>query len=445
MGNAQRMIARHGTRLRYCHPWKQALVWDTQRWAIDDTAEVERMAKETAQAIALEAYGQSGQQFKELTKWASVSQSRERISAMTSLAMSELSIPILPAEMDCNPWALNCANGTLDLRAGNLREHDPSDMITQLCPTEFDPRANCPLWLATLAKFLVKPELIAFFNRLVGYMITGVIQDQILALAHGRGANGKSTILGTLQNVLGFDYSMKCAPDLLMSKRGESHPTDKTDLFRKRFVVAIETESGRRLNETIAKELTGGDRIRARRMRENFWEFTPTHKIIVATNHRPSVQSGSSATWRRIKLIPFGVAVSGLDDDKKMPEKLRAEYPGILTWCVQGCLDWQRRGLDPPQEVIQATQEYESAEDRIGRFIEAWVDNDPAQDRSKDVQARELYTWYANWAKEGNEDVMSETLFGESMSELGFKKYKRTGRIYYRGLSLRLVVNTSNP
>jgi putative DNA primase/helicase len=443
MGNAQRMVARHGARLRYCHLWKKAFVWDTRRWAIDDTAEVERMAKETAQAIALEAYGQSGQQFKELTKWASVSQSRERISAMSSLAMSELSIPILPAEMDRNPWLLSCANGTLDLRAGSLREHDPSDLITQLCPTEFDHRASCPLWSATLTKFLVSDELIGFFGRLVGYMMTGVIRDHVLPIAWGKGSNGKSTILGTLLEVFGPDYAMKAAPDMLMAKYGNPHPTDRADLFRKRFVVAIESESGRRLNETMVKELTGGDRVRARRMREDFWEFDPTHKLIMATNHKPVVRGGDHGIWRRLKLIPFAVSIPDDQADKAMAEKLRAEYPGILAWCVRGCREWQKHGLSPPPEVAMATQEYKVAQDRLREFLDTWVDWKPAQDKREDVQARELYSWYVNWAKEGNEDVMSETLFGESMSERGYQKYERRGRMYYRGLSLRLTTDAS--
>jgi putative DNA primase/helicase len=443
MGNAQRMVARHGARLRYCHPWKQALVWDTRRWAIDDTAEVERMAKETAQAIALEAMGRSQQEFKEITKWATVSQSRERISAMISLATSELSIPILPAEMDQDPWLLNCANGTLDLRGGTLREHDPTDLITQLCPTEFDRYADCPLWIATLTKFLVKPELIAFFNRLVGYMISGVIRDHILPIAYGKGSNGKSTILGTLLEVLGPDYAMKAAPDMLMAKYGNSHPTDRADLFRKRFVVAIESESGRRLNETLVKELTGGDRIRARRMREDFWEFNPTHKMIMATNHKPVVRGGDHGIWRRLKLVPFAVAIADDQADKKMGEKLRSEHAGILAWCVRGCLEWQKCGLDPPGDVTQATQDYRGAQDRLGEFLDTWVDCNPVQNKQEDVQARELYCWYVNWGKEGNEDVMSETLFSEAMSERGFYFYRVRGRKYYRGLSLRLTTNQS--
>jgi putative DNA primase/helicase len=209
-------------------------------------------------------------------------------------------------------------------------------------------------------------------------------------------------------------------------------------LFRKRLVVAIETKSGRRLDETITKELTGGDRIRARRMRENPWEFAPSHKIILATNHKPLVHTGGSGTWRRLMLLSFSATVTAAEADREMPEKLRAEYPGILAWCVSGCRAWQRQGLAPPKGVLEKTQEYKETQDRLGRFLSDWVDQNMNQSEDEDVQARTLYAWYVQWCKEGNEECMSETMFGETMHELGYEKYKDKC-MYYRGLSIRLI------
>ena len=213
---------------------------------------------------------------------------------------------------------------------------------------------------------------------------------------------------------------MKSPPDLLMSKRNESHPTERADLFRKRLVVAIETESGRRLNETLAKELTGGDRIRARRMREDFWEFEPSHKIVLATNHKPAINGTDKGIWRRIQMIPFEVEMSDKKAVLDMPDKLRAEYAGILAWCVRGTMAWQSCGLKPPESVGAATRQYKLEEDRLGAFL------DECTERGDDfkVQARHLYERYCDYMQHDKDKLISETAFSSRMFELGFEKEK---------------------
>jgi putative DNA primase/helicase len=367
--------------------------------------------------------------------WWMKSEGKARMDGMITMALSQEGIPVLPDEMDQDGWLFNCLNGTLDLRTGQLREHRSEDLITQLCPLAYDPAAQCPLWESTLELFLPELDLIAYLQRIVGCAMVGLVRDHILPIAYGTGANGKSTIVGALIDVFGPDYAMKCAPDLLMAKYRDQHPTERTDLFRKRLVVAIETESGRRLNETMVKELTGGDRIRARRMREDFWEFVPTHTIVMATNHKPLVRGADHGIWRRLKLIPFRVTMSDEQADKEMPEKLRAEFPGILTWCVRGCLQWQQTGLDTPTAVSEATDEYQSAEDRVGAFLEEKTRFDPKQSPDHDAQVRALFQAYSEWAKAGNEFVMSEKALSGALEERGFKKYKND-RMYFRGLRL---------
>ena len=427
LGNAERLVARHGGALRYCHPWKSWLAWDGRRWHPDDTAEARRRARATARKILAEAAAEpDDERRKELVKWALASEKRERIGAMLYLAEAEEGIPILPADMDSDPWAFNVLNGTIDLRTGELRPHRQADRITKLCPLEFDPDARCPRWLATLDKFFHradatrKAELIDYWQRLCGYAMAGVIRDHVMPVAYGIGANGKSTMLGALLDVFGPDYAMKAAPDMFMAKKTDSHPTDRADLFGKRLVVAIETEAGRRLNETMVKELTGGDRIRARRMREDFWEFSPTHTLIMATNHKPGIRGTDTGIWRRIKLVPFTVSVSDAEADKGMPDKLRAEAAGILAWCVKGCLEWQRRGLDAPAEVTEATAGYRAEQDLIGLFLDQCVDRGPALK----VKAGDLYQRYKTWAESGNEHVMTLTRFGEAIRERGIESRK---------------------
>ena len=227
---------------------------------------------------------------------------------------------------------------------------------------------------------------------------------------------------------------LKAAPDLFMAKKGESHPTDRADLFRKHLVVAIETEQGRRLNEVLVKEMTGGDRIRARRMREDFWEFSPTHTVLMATNHKPAVTGTDHGIWRRLKLIPFSVVMDSSKDDKAMPEKLRAEFPGILAWCVRGCLAWQKDGLQEPESVTQATKNYRSEQDVLGGFLAEHT----IQDVAVRVRCGVLYGRYKSWAESGKETVLTLTGFGLAMQERGFTTKESHGK-WYLGIALRPV------
>ncbi len=315
-------------------------------------------------------------------------------------AQSERGVTARTDEWDRDGWLFNTASGTIDLRTGELRQADPRDYITKICPVAFDPKATCPLWEKTLDLFFKgNSKLIAYFQEICGYALVGEVRDHILPVCFGTGQNGKSTILGALLDTFGPDYAMKCPPEMLMARGYDSHPTDRADLFGKRLVVAIETESGRRLNETLVKELTGGDRIRARRMRENFWEFQPTHTVIMGTNHKPVVQGTDHAIWRRLRLVPFSVTVEAGQDDKAMPHKLRNERPGILAWCVRGCLRWQENGLIEPAEVSEATAEYRSEQDILGSFIAEHAIKDP----SVRCRCGDLFAKYKKWAEESGE------------------------------------------
>jgi putative DNA primase/helicase len=254
-----------------------------------------------------------------------------------------------------------------------------------------------------------------------------------MPVCYGTGSNGKSTILGALIDIFGPDYGMKAAPDLLMAKAHEGHPTDRTDLFGKRLVVAIETEEGRRLSETQVKEYTGGDRIRARRMRENFWEFSPTHTVFLATNHKPEIRGVDHGIWRRVKLVPFAVTVADKDAVKDMPVKLRAEAQGILAWCVRGCLKWQANGLTPPEIVTAATAIYRKEQDKFGRFLEQHFE----QKVGARTKAGEAYQRYKRWAEDGHEFVMSLTKFGVAIRERGIGCDDSGRFVFYLDIELK--------
>ena len=439
-GNCERIVDRHGNSIRFCHPWSKWLVWDGRRWRVDDTEEIERKAKESLRAIYAEASREDDpDRRKAVVSWARESEKAARIRAAMSLARSEAGIPILPPSMDRDPWGFNVLNGTIDLRTGNLRPHDRADLITKLAEVEFDPAAKCPLWDATLELVFRREDpddtqdLIGYWRRVCGMAMAGVVRDHVLPIPYGTGSNGKTTVLGTIVDVFGSDYATKAAPDLLMAKRTEGHPTDRADLFGKRLVVAIETEAGGRFNEPLLKELTGGDRIRARRMREDFWEFAPTHTLIIATNHKPVVRGTDLGIWRRLKLIPFTTRIDPELADREMPEKLRNEAPGILAWCVRGCLDWQRVGLAEPPEVSTATAEYRADEDAIGGFLEEETVRGHGTLR---VKSGVLHRAYVAWAEARNERAISARAFGTAIRERGLQTLRNNG-IWYLGIGLR--------
>jgi P4 family phage/plasmid primase-like protien len=420
LGNTGRLIARHGQDLRYCFPWSRWLIWDGRRFIADETGAVHRRAKETVKGIYQEAAAAPDEeQRKALAKHAMRSEAENRIQAMISLAKSE--VPTMPAELDASRWLLNCANGTVDLRTGELREHRREDRLTKLAPTAYDPKASAPTWAATLERVLPSEAVRTFFKRLCGYAISGDVSEHVLPVLYGTGANGKSTIVNALLEAAG-EYGMQAAPDLLIAKRG-GHPTEVADLFGMRLVASVETEDGRRFAESLVKQLTGGDKVRARRMRQDFWEFDPTHTVFLATNHKPEVRGTDTAIWRRIRLIPFTETIPPEQQDKKLPEKLRSELPGILAWCVEGCLEWQREGLQAPDEVRKATGEYRSEMDVIGAFLR----DECEVGRDYKASFADVYERYEEWCEEGGEKPETRRKFNARLKERGRFDDRRSG------------------
>jgi putative DNA primase/helicase len=383
--------------------------------------------------------------------FAQYSSSAKGIHNMIAMARSELAIN--PDQLDRDSWLFNVANGTIELRTGQLREHRREDFLTKLAPVHFDPAAPCPKWLAFVDKvFGHDAELIAYVQRLTGYALTGVTDEHVLPFLWGTGANGKSTFVETVMDLLGPDYAMKAPTDLLMAKRGESHPTERADLFGKRFVACVETEEGRRLAEVLVKELTGGDRIRARRMREDFWQFVPTHHVWLVSNHKPIVIGADEGIWRRIKLVPFTQHFWNPDvparpgeqrfmvmrQDKRLKHKLRAELPAILNWALKGCLDWQKDGMREPACVHAATTQYSDEMDLLGPFL----DGHCLVGEGLLAAAGELHQAF----QEATGSRMSPYAFAERLRQRGFgdrdpstgKHYRTTKGLHaWRGLQLR--------
>jgi P4 family phage/plasmid primase-like protien len=430
LGNARRLVAENGVDLRYCIPQRFWFVWGGRHWVRDQTAEVTRRAKQTVVGIyAAAAAATDSDVRKNLGKHATRSESESKLRAMVELAKSEPGIPILPDAMESHPMLLNVANGTLDLASGTLRRHRRSDLLTRLIEVQYHPDATCPIWESFLGQiFSYNEDMVAFMRRAVGYSLTGDTSEQVLFFLYGTGANGKSTFLNLILRLLGR-YGRQIEPDLLLSRRGEVHPTGLADLEGTRFAVAMEIEDERRLAESLVKQMTGGDRLTARRMRQDFQEFWPTHKLWLGANHRPTVKGVDNAIWRRILEIPFAVSIPSDEQDRDLSAKLQGELPGILTWAVRGCVEWQGEGLRVPDEVRSATDSYRAEQDDLSEFLEERC----IQDASASVRSTTLADAYRNWT--GNH--ISQKSFTQKLEGRGFARERKNIGIFWVSLGLR--------
>jgi len=437
LGNARRLVARHGQGLRRCHPWGMWLAWDGRRWQRDDSGEVFRRGKDVVRAIYAEASACADEeQRKALAKHAAKCEADGKVRAMLSMAESEPELVVRPEDFDRNPWLLTVGNGTIDLRTGMLRAHQHEDLITKLAPVISDPEATAPTWERFLRRiFADNLEMIAFLQRAVGYSLTGSTREQAWFLLHGPGANGKTTFLRVMTDLLG-EYAAWTPTQTLLAKRGEHVENDLARLRGARLVAAVEAEGGRRLAEALVKQLTGGDAVTARFLYGEYFEFVPTFKLWFGTNHKPEIRGTDHAVWRRIRLIPFTVTIPEAEQDRELPEKLRTEFPGILSWAVQGCLQWQQQGLGVPEPVRKATADYREAMDIIGAFLDECCAVDP----EARAGATDLYQAYVKWCEEGKERPESQQRFGEALTERGYpvdpKRHPVTKRKLRLGLRL---------
>jgi putative DNA primase/helicase len=423
LGNAERLVDAHGHNLRYCHPFRKWLVWDEKRWGNDNTGEIKRKCKSVIRKMYSEAGKEpDDEKRKKFIKYTISCESDQKIKAMLSLAQSEPIIPILPEELDTNQWLLNCLNGTIDLKTGELQPHKREDLITKLAPFNYDPTASCNAWLDHLNEIMDgDQELINFMQRALGYSLTGDTSERVIFIESGTGANGKSITNDCIAMALG-DYAMRTPTETLLIKRSDGIPNDVARLMGARFVYAAEAGQGKRLAESQIKDISGGEKIAARFMRAEWFEFYPEFKIWLGTNHKPIIRGTDNAIWDRIRLIPFNVRIPESErlPKTKILELFEEEMPGILSWLVKGCLEWQQQGLKAPGAVLAATKEYRDEMNIIGDFIDDMcVLNEIATGTAK-----ELYESYEKWCDAEGEKTISKKLFGMKLSERGFDNYR---------------------
>lgn len=431
MGNAERLAVQHGNDLRHIAVWGKWFVWDGQRWAEDETNEVARRAKLTARSIYAEAlHTEDAEMRKAIAAHARRTEASARLNAMVATASSDAALAIRHTDLDQDGWKLNVLNGTIDLRTGRLLPHDRRDLMSKMAPVLYDATAEAPTWDAFLQQIIGNPAIIGFLQRAVGYALTASVQEQCFFFLHGSGANGKSTFLDVLLEILG-DYANQMPPGLLLKRFTDHHPTELSTLFGRRFTVTHEVGQNRALAEEMVKQITGGDMISTRRMKEDFWTFKPTHKIFLAANHKPRIGGTDYAIWRRVRMVPFNVCIPKEQQDQELPVKLLAERSGIFRWAVDGCLEWQHSGLQTPPEVEAATAQYRAEQDELG----AWRRERVVLGEGE-ATAKELYEDYCAFAAEQGDKAISQRAFSSALTEWGCGDRRAKDARYRTGIRL---------
>lgn len=422
LGNAQRFVDRFKDRARFCALWNRWLIFDGVSWNVDERKKVGQLAKRVVEGIREETNDSMDEKTLAAYKsWAKTSASAARIKAMLELAQSEL--PVHPDDLDKDPWLLNVQNGTLDLTTGKLREHRPEDMMTKVAPVTFNPEAECPMWDKFLSEiFQGDTDLIKYIQRVLGYALTGSVKEHKFFIAYGTGANGKGTLFGVMEKLMG-DYGMSLRPQALMLDRTDKSDKDTGRLRGARLATCQETPEGHRFNAALVKTLTGGDRLVGKKLYADEFQFQPTHKLFLATNHKPRVSADDAGFWRRAVLIPFEVNIPEERQNKDLGMKLEGQLPGILNWILEGCVLWNQETLGASPAVAKATAAYRDEEDVIRTFIEERC----TESEDGWVPVSELYEAYYDWCQGGKMwDVrMTKREFTGALKRKGYERKKR--------------------
>lgn len=459
LGNAERVIHRHGTNLRYnaAFGW---MIWDGKRWQIDDSGEVYRLTEETIRAIPLEAATLARQavalptddpQRESLNKraqmalsWAIKSEAGPRIKAAVELAQHQAGVYAPPDAFDADVFLLNCQNGIIDLRTGELLPHNREKLCIRICPVNYQPEAIAPLWESCLTRWQPLEEVRSFLQRAAGYSLAGHTGEETAFLLYGLGRNGKSKFTGAIEYIMG-DYAGRAPIDIFMENRkgGNEGPTpDKANLAGKRLIIASEIMQSRRFNESFVKDVTGGDKITAAHKFKAPFTFKPQLKLWLYGNHKPIVTGADDGIKARLPLVPFTVTIPTDERDPDLDTKLRAEAEGILAWAVRGCLDWQRLRLSPPAAVILASEAYHEEMDTLAQFFKSClIFEDDAIATNADIT-----TAFDEWARnEGLDDrskpkptERAERLKKEGCSNYEGKPVRHEGKSQRCWLNVRL-------
>jgi putative DNA primase/helicase len=416
--------------LKYVHGigWH---VWDEQRWKGDDDG----LALREYTTMVKDAWAELGQipdsdDRKKAFLALTAAERKSNADGALAFAAVQPEMAVAAARLDSNRMLLNCANGTLNLDTMQLGDHRPEHNISKVCKGAWVPDPGEMRWSKFVSEILPDLQVRDYVQRLMGSALSGRVREHILPIFTGSGGNGKSTFIESVLDALG-DYAIQADPRLLMASSHDTHPTGQAALQSRRLAVCMETAEGRRLDAPTAKQLTGGDTITARYMRQDFFSFEPSHTIVLVTNHKPIVPGSDDALWRRLAVVPFDQKFADADADPDLKETLRSEPDAVLSWMIQGWIAYRERGLDMPAGVRTATDKYKTDSDAVGRFLAEKTMN------HGEVKSSELFAAWSRWCSQEGEEPGTQTAFSGTLTDLGYdKKATKTGKFW---LSLGLV------
>ncbi|MDI1241841.1 MAG: phage/plasmid primase, P4 family [bacterium] len=433
VSNARLFASRYHSAFRWQADAGKWLVWENTHWKADNTGFVMLIAQAFAKSLydLVPEIARSKEELQSGFRHATRSNNAAGIRAFLELSKSELTVN--SEDLDRDHYLLNTLSGTIDLKTGECRKHDPTDYLTKLCPHRFNPDADCSTWLEFLETILPDESVRNYLRKAIGYSLTGVVRERAFFICYGFGRNGKSVFIDTISKLLG-DYARNTTADSLMKKQTGSIPNDVARLKGARFVTTAETDEGRQLHESLIKSLTGGDKITARYLFNEYFDFYFEGKLWLATNHKPVIKDQSNGMWDRVKLIPFSVTIppqQAIDKDE-LVSLLLGEAAGLLAWAVAGCLEWQReRRLITPEAIELEIAKYKYEQDSIAQFLEEKTE--PGE--YFQIENGELFEAYRDYCKQNNEYEFTHRRFSQKLVERGFTQTRQSKR-YWNGLRI---------
>jgi putative DNA primase/helicase len=440
MGNADRFRDKHGANVRFVYESHHWLHWNGTRFLDDSRRLAEQLMDNLIREMHLEAVAMpDGDARKAALRWAMVSESRDRVAAALAMVPRPRNI-VRQTELDTDPWLLGTPEAVIDLRTGRPCRASQSQLITKSTRAVYDARASCPLWIKCLERWLPDADSRAFLKRFIGYALTGVTREQCLLLVFGDSATGKTTLLQTLEHIWG-DYAKRTPASTWLAKGRDAIPNDVAALTGVRAAISTESERTANWMQSLLKAATGQETLSARFMRAEWFSFLPQFKPMFGTNYLPGFDGSDRAMVRRLRPVNFNIVIPHAERDHQLQSKLAAEGPGILRWAIDGCLEWQKLGLQEPKLVIDATKEYAKANDHVATFIGECCEVNEQHEQP----AGELHKAYSYWCKDHNiRPALTVAQFKEALKRRKFKQKKGEHNMLWRGIRLTRQEATAN-
>jgi putative DNA primase/helicase len=419
----------HNTMI-YVGAWGNWLEWRDNQWRNDETGLVLDLSRKICKKAATEAQKRADLGAK-ADKIATLISTRKMFANVAGICQSDRRHASVPSQFDSDPWILNTPAGVVELKTGKLRPANREDYSSK--STVVGPGGGCETWLKFLQTATKNDQtLIDYMQRLAGYCLTGSTAEQVFFFVYGTGGNGKGTFMNQISWLMN-NYWRKSNMDTFTEQRFAKHSSEIAYFQGARLVTASETEEGKRWNESRIKEMTGGDPITAEHKYQNPFTFQPTFKLLFSGNHKPLLRNVDEAIRRRLHMIPFTVTVPAADRDGGLEQKLRAEGSGILQWAINGCLAWQKMGLNPPDRVLATTEEYFADQDTLGAFIDDRCELSPGLWAPSSI----IYNAYTQWARSNGEYALPRRRFTDQLAFRGLNSVKRGGEMAVQGIAVR--------